>query len=381
MRIGVGRLMQNYLDLDSMERGHASTGVRVSDATVYDEELALAGLIEPLGFNSIWTTEHYFSPYQITGSALQQATFMAGRTNRVGFGTMVLVLPWHHPLLVATEICVLDNMLAGRRLTLGLGRGLTEREFDTFGVPLTETKGRFFEAVEIIQLALTQEWFSYDGKFYKVPEASIRPRPRNPERLIADMRIASPSAAVLPAGANPGLDIITFLPRIDRGSARKIDAYNAARVERGEAPSRPVLFAFVACTEDDAEGRALINRHVREVQASAIRFRDSNKSNASGFGGKLYTRARNAARRLAQALGRETYPETQIWGSPQRCLDRLAEIHSTLDPAEVIVCFKFGSLPHTTAEKSMRLFAEKVLPVVQQWMPAKQRAETLKSES
>lgn len=169
-----------------------------------------------------------------------------------------------------------------------------------------------------------------------------------------------------PAGANPGLNIITLLPRIDQGAARKIDAYNAARVERGEAPSRPVVFAFVACTESDVEGRALISRHVREFQASSIRY--YKKANASGFGGRLYTRARNSARHLTEALGRETYPETQIWGSPQRCLDRLAEIHRMLDPSEIIVCFKFGSLPHATAEKSMRLFAEKVLPVVQQSM-------------
>src|SRR5262245_28998475 len=122
MRVGVGRLMQNYRDLDSIERGHASSGIRVPDATIYDEELALACLMQPRGFDSICTTEHYFSPFQMTGSALQQATFMAGRTSRVDFGTMAIILPWHHPLQVATEICVLDNMLAGRHLTLGLGR-------------------------------------------------------------------------------------------------------------------------------------------------------------------------------------------------------------------------------------------------------------------
>jgi len=123
-----------------------------------------------------------------------------------------------------------------------------------------------------------------------------------------------------------------------------------------------VVFVFVACTESDAEGRALINRHVCEFQASHVRHYKNPNAPESGDG--LYTRARNSARRLAEALGRATYPETQIWGSPQRCLDRLAEIHSTLDPSEVIVCFRFGSLPHATAEKSMRLFAEKVLPVV-----------------
>jgi hypothetical protein len=96
MRIGVGRHMQNYLDLDRVEAKDRSRSPVVSDAQIYDQELDLACLAEPLGFDSIWTTDHYFSPYQMTGSALQQATFLAGRTNRVDFGTMVITLPWHH---------------------------------------------------------------------------------------------------------------------------------------------------------------------------------------------------------------------------------------------------------------------------------------------
>ena len=87
-------------------------GIAARNFTAYPEmpdakELVEYGVrMEELGFDSIWTTSHYFSPYQMTGSALQQATFMAGRTRRVDFGTMVVILPWQHPLHVATEIAL-----------------------------------------------------------------------------------------------------------------------------------------------------------------------------------------------------------------------------------------------------------------------------------
>ena len=59
--------------------------------------------------------------------------------------------------------------------------------------------------------------------------------------------------------------------------------------------------------------------------------------------------------------------ERQLWGSPKRCLARLAELHREVRPREIVLAFRFGAMPVATAEKSMRLFAEKVLPDVHSW--------------
>ena len=65
-------------------------------------------MVEPLGFDSIWGVEHHFSPYTMIPDVLQFLTYMAGRTSRVGFGSMVAVLPWHDPVRVAEEIAMLE---------------------------------------------------------------------------------------------------------------------------------------------------------------------------------------------------------------------------------------------------------------------------------
>src|SRR5436190_691177 len=94
-----------------------------TDREVYQHELAMADLAEPLGFESIWAAEHHFTPYDMCPSTTQFLTYMAGRTRGVQLGSMVVVLPWHDPVRVAEEIAVLDHV-SGGRVILGLGRGL-----------------------------------------------------------------------------------------------------------------------------------------------------------------------------------------------------------------------------------------------------------------
>ena len=102
---------------------------RRPDREVYRDELRLADLAEPLGFESIWGVEHHFTDYTMCPDVLQFLTYMAGRTRRAQLGSMVVVLPWHDPMRVAEQTAMLDTIADGR-LILGLGRGAGKVEFD-----------------------------------------------------------------------------------------------------------------------------------------------------------------------------------------------------------------------------------------------------------
>src|SRR5436309_2876906 len=133
-----------------------------TDREVYQHELAMADLAEPLGFESIWAAEHHFTPYDMCPSTTQFLTYMAGRTRGVQLGSMVVVLPWHDPVRVAEEIAVLDHV-SGGRVILGLGRGLARAEFDGFRVPMAESRERFVEYAEAILDALETGEFANAG--------------------------------------------------------------------------------------------------------------------------------------------------------------------------------------------------------------------------
>src|SRR5476651_2139142 len=101
MHVGMAAVFQN-------------TGQQISDRQVYLNELALADMAEPLGFESIWSVEHHFTDYTMCPDVLQFLTYMAGRTTTVKLGSMVLVLPWHDPVRAAEQIVLLDHMSNGR---------------------------------------------------------------------------------------------------------------------------------------------------------------------------------------------------------------------------------------------------------------------------
>jgi alkanesulfonate monooxygenase SsuD/methylene tetrahydromethanopterin reductase-like flavin-dependent oxidoreductase (luciferase family) len=71
------------------------------DLEVYQNDLRLADLAEPLGFDSVWTVEHHFTDYTMCPDPIQFLTWMAARTTKIKIGSMVVVLPWHDPLRVA----------------------------------------------------------------------------------------------------------------------------------------------------------------------------------------------------------------------------------------------------------------------------------------
>jgi alkanesulfonate monooxygenase SsuD/methylene tetrahydromethanopterin reductase-like flavin-dependent oxidoreductase (luciferase family) len=121
----------------------------LSDAEVYRQELRLAEMAEPLGFDSVWSVEHHFTDYTMCPDVVQFLSYMAGKTQRVKLGSMVIVLPWHDPVRITEQISLLDH-LSGGRMILGMGRGLARVEYDGFRIDQNAGRERFVEHAELV---------------------------------------------------------------------------------------------------------------------------------------------------------------------------------------------------------------------------------------
>ncbi|MFN8534158.1 MAG: LLM class flavin-dependent oxidoreductase [Dehalococcoidia bacterium] len=128
------------------------------------------------GFDIVWTTEHHFTEIAHTGSPGAILGYYAGVTERVKLGYAVAIVPLHHPMRLAEEIAWLDNLSNGR-LIAGISPGWSAFEFNVLGVPLSENRERLAEGFEIVKLALSGESFSYDGKFWQIPDVKMLPVP------------------------------------------------------------------------------------------------------------------------------------------------------------------------------------------------------------
>src|SRR3989454_11360757 len=142
---------------------------------IYARGVEMAQAAEALGFRNVWLAEHHFSTYGYLSRAAQLATYIAAKTTRLRVGTAVIVVPLHHPLVIAEEIATLD-LLSGGRLDVGLGRGYQHYEFERFGLELESGRARWGEAIDVILKALRGQPFSYEGEYFKIPETSVVPQ-------------------------------------------------------------------------------------------------------------------------------------------------------------------------------------------------------------
>ena len=133
-------------------------------------------LAEEVGFEMAWFAEHHFSNYCICPSPLLMAAYVAAATSRIRLATGVLVLPLYNPARLLSEIAFVDSLSNGR-LVLGVGSGYQPYEFDRFGVDLKDSKGMAAEMVEMIKLAFAEDFFSYEGEHYSLPDTHIAVRP------------------------------------------------------------------------------------------------------------------------------------------------------------------------------------------------------------
>src|SRR5438309_10435502 len=106
---------------------------------------------------------------------LQFLTYMAGKTQHVNLGTMVIVLPWHDPMRVAEQIALLDH-LSGGRVILGLGRGLARVEYEGFRIDQNAGRQRLVEYAQLILDGLEMGYFEV-GDTLQQPRRDIRPSP------------------------------------------------------------------------------------------------------------------------------------------------------------------------------------------------------------
>jgi len=338
------------------------------DYETYQDELSLADMAEGLNFDSVWCLDHHFTGYVMSPDPVALLMYVAGRTKRVQLGTAVIVLPWHDPVEVAEKIALLD-MISGGRTIFGFGRGAASIEYAGFRIPMEEARERFVESALIIRKGLTQESFSFDGKYYKVPEIQIRPRAvSHPENRFYASSISPESAEIM---AKLGFGVLIVAQRSWEETAADYNRYREAATASGHTPRPPIGLFNVLVTEDAREAEDLGAIHMGAMFDSIDRhykFSDGHLSGVKGYEfyaklAKTYTKLSVDEQSKAKAV--EFYRSLHAAGTPAQVLEKFRYIHHTVPLDHAIGTFAFGGLPYPKLERSFKLFAEKVMPVLQ----------------
>jgi len=335
-----------------------------SHQDVVQREFAQILLSEDLGYDTVWLTEHHFIEYGISVSPLALAAAIAGATKRIAIGLAAVILPFHEPLRLAEEIAFVDLLSKGR-LRVGIGRGNRPIEFAGYRIPQEENRERFREILEIMVQAWTQEKVSFHGKFFTITGIPVLPKPYQKPHPPLMLVCVSPETIQMAARHKwPMLNSILFGPVSQITQSR--DIYITAMREAGhsEADVQKALQSWgvsrhIYVAPTDAQALREAEAAERWYQQSLARFLVPENIDAAPPA--LQPQFRAIADRLKTVTWEKLVEETVLFGSPEHIIDCVYEMKEA-GVGELLCWMNFGGLPHDLVTRSMRLFAEKVMP-------------------
>jgi alkanesulfonate monooxygenase SsuD/methylene tetrahydromethanopterin reductase-like flavin-dependent oxidoreductase (luciferase family) len=231
-----------------------------SDEEVLTATVQAAAAAERAGFDDVWLAEHHFMSYGICPSAVALAAYVLGSTNRVDVGTAVSVLSTWHPVALAEQAALLDQVSAGR-FRLGVGRGGPWLELEVFGTGLDRYERGFAEGLDLLLAALSGGRVGAAGEFFSFREVAVVPRPRTRPHPSVVVAATTPATAELAAAR--GLPMLLGLHTGDDGKRDMVDHYAAAAARHGVPPAGGHIAAVVAQVADTkAEARRLLRRQL-----------------------------------------------------------------------------------------------------------------------
>lgn len=315
---------------------------------------------EALGFHDAWVTEHHY--HEFGGLIPQPPVFLAalaGATSRIHLGVAISVLPLNNPLQNA-EAYAMADVLSNGRLELGVGRGATPSEFAEARVDYADSARRLREHAEVLLQAWSDEPVSFHGELYDYENVRVLPKPvqrPHPPIWVG----ASRSDDTFRWAGEKGFHLMTLPFSYEPAVLQHwIGVYQDALRQHGHDPARrEILGKFhVYVAESDTAAR-------REAEAYWLNYYRVSFARGTWNVPKVPTPADFEA---------ELAHRHVIVGDPARCADTIAYWRETLGLTTFSGTFFYGGMPHERALRSLRLFAEQVMPALASAQPTAPRA-------
>ena len=217
----------------------------------------VAGEAERIGLDSVWSWERLMRPtvpiamggpggpvmaapeeFAAVYDPIETLAYVAARTSRITLGTSVLDALFHSPVILARRLATLDR-LSGGRLVAGIGQGWMEQEFQAAGVSMGRRGAGFEEHLLAMRAVWGPDPVRFAGRYYRIPEADIGPKPVRPGGPSVVVGAASPRAFERAGRLGLGLTLVIF----DWDTVREsIASFRAAAGAAGHEPDAlPVM--------------------------------------------------------------------------------------------------------------------------------------------
>ncbi len=327
-----------------------------NDSAVIDSTLDEIVLAEKIGMHSVWLTEHHFDGAAAHADPLVLGAAVASRTTDLKIGFAVVELAFHHPVRLAVQTSLLDNLSHGR-LIVGTGRGsaYNHYEYIGFGITMEDGLARLDEAEELMVKAWTGEPLQHEGTHWDVEFPLLRPRPyQQPHPPLIRACISEASTIRMAEIGRPVMIGIQTLPNLQS----RLERYRATMLDSGftEEQTEATLDQcwasrdlFVADSYDEAHEIAAAG-----FERERTHFRQARELyNPGGFPPPDPNRPIPAGESLEHSF---------IMGTPSQVAEQVAAMRD-IGVRNLMLKLNVGEMDTHKVQKSMRMLGEKVMPL------------------
>ncbi|WP_408107289.1 LLM class flavin-dependent oxidoreductase [Brevibacillus sp. B_LB10_24] len=350
-----------------------------------DEAREQAIFCDAAGFDSIWYTEHHFGHegYELIPNPILMGADIAARTKRIRIGQAANIITFWHPLRLAEDIALLDQ-LSGGRVEVGVGRGLYGREamnLNQLADPKDQEQNRalFEETFSILKKALSERFFSHQGRFYQFPAPGLKwNHPLSPQTEeymdmekgeITKMSIMPPpyqrplpplwqvidTPRSIKWAAQNSVKGIFWMPTVKELKGR----FELYRQTAEEARGVPVQLG---------EDLALVRDcYIAETMEEARR--DAEEAILHTYRWICHWRGLGNLLDPGEELQPGTelsfdflHPRNLLVGTPDYVAEKILELKEELNLQNLLLWMNHGSLHHKKIMRSLKLFSEEVMP-------------------
>jgi alkanesulfonate monooxygenase SsuD/methylene tetrahydromethanopterin reductase-like flavin-dependent oxidoreductase (luciferase family) len=314
---------------------------------LYRRLLAQIRRAEELGFHHVWLSEHHGNAEGYNPSPLTTAAAIAACTERIRIGTFILVLPFHDPLRVAEDAAAIDVWSNGR-FELGVGQGYDRREFDSLGIARAERGPRLEEGIELLQRLFREDHVDFDGRFRRVRDFSLRPKPVQPGGPPIWIGARGPKA--IARAARLGCDLLTTI------GPDPAPAYVEALRAQGRDPAAhrigQLRLSYVAPSADEA-WTAMAEPLHRSMAYYETAMREA---------GDLPEDEHSWPFESVDELRRSGFARAAMVGTPDHVCEQLSRFADNSHVTDVICSMQLAGMDPEVTTRSMELFAREVIP-------------------
>jgi alkanesulfonate monooxygenase SsuD/methylene tetrahydromethanopterin reductase-like flavin-dependent oxidoreductase (luciferase family) len=325
------------------------------DDQVIHETLREARLCDVLGMEMLWLAEHHFDGICAYVDPVTFAAALATATERIRIGFAVAQMSLHHPIRMAEQMALIDNLSRGR-LLVGLGRGTAYNIYDYqgYGIDPAEAHARLVEAEQIMIEAWTKERYEHRGRFWQLRLPLLRPRPfTKPHPPI--IRACTSEEAVLEM-ARAGRPFLMNV-QTNEITRRRMDLYRQAMRAAGytdDVIARNVADTWIWRNVYVAESDGEAERIALPAFQTQVDFRQVMRR-------RIYEEQGVLLKPETAPPARNEPRHSLLYGSPATVAEAIAEIDA-MGVGGLILVFRLGPMPAELAEQSIRLFIQKVAP-------------------